>query len=185
MESTPGSRNTRRKFPPGALFWCQVMIRVRSQYWAQKTGTVVTITLFLVLLVPSQAAQICGRPVSTLATSLELPAGPIDQKLFSSAVLANVNYHRCVEGKNSVNSHEGLNTVAKNHANWMATESRLSHASMLAGESTVTARVVSAVATPSTGSENIGYVHRFAMMRARRFLPDLTLAYLQRRRAAK
>jgi uncharacterized protein YkwD len=137
------------------------MIRIQSRYWKRKTGIVLATILFWVVLVPSQAAQNCARPISTEATILELPAGPIDQNLFSAAVLGQVNYHRCVDGQNPIGPHEGLNEVAKNHAIWMATESRLSHASTIAGESTVSARVVLAVASPLSGSENIGYVHRY------------------------
>lgn len=139
----------------------KVMNRTKSQYWKRQTGIVLTTILFLALLVPSEAAQNCSRPYSTIATSLELPAGPIDQNLFSTAVLAQVNYHRCVDGRKPIISHGGLNDVAKNHATWMATESQLSHASTIDGEATVTARVVSAVDSPLTGSENIGFVHRY------------------------
>ncbi|MGR3661610.1 MAG: CAP domain-containing protein [Paracoccaceae bacterium] len=91
----------------------------------------------------------------------KLPVGAIDQVLFSIAVLGQVNFYRCQEGVQLIASDNGLIDVATIHAMWMAAESRLSHNSTVVGQSDVTARVISAIVTPSTGSENIGYVHRY------------------------
>lgn len=137
------------------------MIRLRSKYWKRKTGVALAAFLFMSLLAPSEAAQGCSRPVSSIAASLELPAGPVDQNLFSDAVLAEVNYHRCIGGQQPIDAHMGLNNVAENHASWMATVGQLSHASTIEGEATVAARVKMAVISPAVGSENIGFVHRY------------------------
>ena len=147
------------------------MIRNRLRFWQILTGILLSLGLFLALLAPSEAATNCVRPMTTTAMTKELPADTIDQSLFGIAVLEQVNFHRCQEGLHPIASHDGLTDAATIHAMWMAAEGQLSHISTVIGQSDVSARVILAIATPSAGSENIGYVHRYRVDEGETFYP--------------
>ena len=119
------------------------------------------LVLVLVLLTPSVAATTCVAPKSLSTTNTLLPVGAPDQLLFSKAVLGHVNFQRCLEGLHGVENHTGLTSAAAVHAGWMAGHSTLSHVSTVSGQSTVTQRVKSVLDDARTGTENIGYVHRY------------------------
>lgn len=148
------------------------MVRNRVRFWSIPTGILLSLGLLLALLAPSEAATNCVRPMTTTAMIQDLPAGAIDQTMFSTAVLEQVNFHRCREGLHLIAGHDGLTDVATIHAMWMAAEGQLSHNSTVVGQSDVSARVILAIATPSAGSENIGYVHRYRVDEGETFYTD-------------
>lgn len=127
----------------------------------RRTTFVLVFALIMAALAPSVAATGCTVPQSGPASQLPLPVGSFDQNMFSTEVLLQVNYHRCLQGVGPVGGHQGLTDVAATHAEWMAATRKLSHHSTIPGQSDVAARVRVAVTAPRVGSENIGYVHRY------------------------
>lgn len=109
----------------------------------------------------TNASNNCPMPSSSAALRSTIDQNRLDQKLFSRAVMDNVNLYRCRNGLASVKQHSGLMSVAAQHAAWMAKNHDLSHRSSTPRAQTVAARIKAAVKRPKAGSENIGYVHSF------------------------
>lgn len=114
------------------------------------------------LLLSATVSEACTRNVSAKAAQIVVPTSRINQNLFDNAVRAEVNYHRCRAGLSAVgDAGNGVAKVARGHSNWMAARQILSHKSTVPGQSSLTQRIKSTGVRFSTGSENIGMVHRY------------------------
>ncbi len=116
-----------------------------------------TIPLVLAIILASGVAEACTRAMPAAARTHAVPAGNLDQRLLDTAVLAEVNYVRCRNGRGPLSlAGASLRREAQAHSRWMARRGRLSHESNVAGRRTLSDRIKAAGIRIRTGAENIG-----------------------------
>lgn len=114
------------------------------------------------LVLTVSAAQACTRNVSAKAAKTVVPETRINQKMLDDAVRVEVNYHRCRAGLAPVkDAGSKLNRLSATHSQWMAQTQTLSHTNTIKGKSSLGQRVKASGVKYRTGTENIGYVHRY------------------------
>lgn len=123
------------------------------------------VALTLALLMGAASAQACTKDRVAKAERTYLPTSRIDQKLFSRAVLAEVNWHRCRNGLAPLADKGGLAKVAATHSQWMAKARKLDHKSGVRGQQTLGPRLKAAGVKFRKGAENIGYAFRYGIDR--------------------
>lgn len=130
---------------------------------------------FLVSL--SSAAQAaCSRAALPAAAAQPVRVNAPDQALFNAAVLAEVNYQRCLKGLRPVRADASLMRAAYMHSNWMASAGKLEHRSNVRGMRSLADRLNAADVSYRTAAENIGMVHRFRIDEGQRFFVRNTSA---------
>ena len=99
-----------------------------------------------------------------------VPSGPdarirqsaINQDLLQRAILAEVNYHRCIEKRQPlVLAPEDLKRVAHGHSNWMAGSGKMSHTGGTASGRTLVDRVRRSGLSARTYAENLAFLPRY------------------------
>lgn len=94
----------------------------------------------------------CERP----SANTQIIAQPIDQDRLSGAILAEVNFFRCQQGRKPVlDAGPALTRSAQEHSVWMAGAGRLSHKGRGASGATLSARIRTANVPFRTASENV------------------------------
>ncbi len=106
-------------------------------------------------------ANACVRASVPGAREIIDPTKRINQKLFTRAILSEVNYERCKAGLGPLSAENALVRIAEGHSKWMAKARNVSHKSTIAGRRSFKARIKSTGIKIRTGAENIGMVHRF------------------------
>ena len=121
------------------------------------------------------AALVLGAMLTTTATTAEagckrasvpginavVPTRNINQRLLDAAILAEVNYERCRNGRRALKAEPKLTSTAAGHSKWMARHSKMSHT----GSNTLGQRLKRSGVRFRTGAENIGMVHYYQIDR--------------------
>ena len=114
------------------------------------------------LVLSASVAEACSRKMPAKAESTIVPTARINQSLLDAAIRAEVNFHRCRAGRSALDAGgSSLTRVAQGHSKWMAKTQILSHKSTVPGRASLSQRVKATGARFRTGSENIGFVHRY------------------------
>lgn len=101
------------------------------------------------------AAEAGCQLQSVAGANAPLPTKNINRSLLNAAVLAEVNYARCKNGRSALQSTSGMTKQADAHSKWMAKARKLTHR----GRTTLTGRLKSSGVRFRTGAENIGVFH--------------------------
>ncbi len=125
-------------------------------------GKSILYAVFLVaaVAVSGQAGACTRAPVSGAKAIID-PTKRINQRLFTRAILSEVNYERCKAGLAPLSAESALIRIAEGHSKWMAKARNVSHKSTIAGRRSFKARIKSTGMKVRTGAENIGMIHRF------------------------
>lgn len=114
------------------------------------------------LVLSGTVAEACSRKMPAKAETTLVPTKRINQSLLDAAIRAEVNYHRCRAGRSRLaDGGSNLVKVAQGHSKWMAKTQILSHKSTVPGRASLSQRVKATGVRFRTGSENIGFVHRY------------------------
>lgn len=85
----------------------------------------------------------------------------LNQSLLDAAILAEVNYYRCKNGRSKLTPARGLRRQASKHSMWMARSGKLSHKATSGSSRTLTSRLKSSGRKFKTGAENIGVMRLY------------------------
>ncbi len=155
------------------------------------TKTVSTACLIAALGAPAWllgspgAAEAAGRCARAVVSGGNRPIDParIDKGLLNAAVVAEVNYYRCLEGVQSVSASRGLRKAAQYQADWMARTRDVTHQSGFKGKRTLLDRLMSSGVKLSTGYENIARVSLYQIDGIGRFVvKDRSACHFETRR---
>jgi len=129
--------------------------------WGMKVRIAAAVFGFALVLTAG-VAEACSRQMPAKAQNTIVPTSRINQNLLDDAIRAEVNYHRCRAGRSPLrDGGSNLGRVAEGHSKWMAKTQILSHKSTVPGRASLSQRVKATGLKFRTGSENIGYVHRY------------------------
>lgn len=104
----------------------------------------------------------CSRTVPADAARALVPETGINHSLLNRAILAEVNYHRCRAGLNTLaDGGQLLTAEAATHSAWMAKKRKLVHFNNIPGRETPGQRVKSAGIVYRSAAENLVSVHRY------------------------
>ena len=118
--------------------------------------------VFTLVIVSASEVAACTRNVVAEAARTQVPNSGFDHVLLDRAVRAEVNFHRCRAGLDSVKyAGDALLSRAELHSSWMARKNQLSHFNTMRGLSSLGERVRSANITYRTASENLVAVHQY------------------------
>ncbi|NSX54763.1 CAP domain-containing protein [Parasulfitobacter algicola] len=132
--------------------------------------------LFIVVILSfatlgASMAEACQRPNMPRGADKVVPTSRINQSLFNKAVLAEVNYYRCRNGRKSLRGSQALVKSANGHSAWMAKNQKLSHTSSQRGQRDIGQRIRRTYGKFSRASENIASVQRFLIDNGQVYYP--------------
>ncbi len=107
------------------------------------------------LLGSAGTAQAGCRLQKVAGADAPLPLRSVNKALLNAALLAEVNYARCQNGRAPLQSVSGMMNQATAHSKWMAKARKLTHR----GRTTLTGRLKGSGVRFRTGAENIGVFH--------------------------
>ena len=105
----------------------------------------------------TSAGADCGR-ATVAGSTRQISAHDLDERLLDRAILAEVNYRRCLSGLSALKPQSALRSPARDHSVWMASARQVSHRSTLAGRATLSDRVRSTGLPVRAAAENIAQV---------------------------
>ncbi len=113
----------------------------------------ISATIALVASLSSAEAGCRLQPVS--GANQALPAKNVNLSLLNKALVAEVNYARCKNGRSALQGVASLSKQADGHSKWMARARKLTHK----GRNSLTGRLKGSGVRFRTGAENIGVFH--------------------------
>ena len=129
----------------------------RKQILVKALAICMSVATFSVASVSSAQAKCTVQHVPGASAALDHKK-PINQSVLDRAVLAEINYHRCLRNRQPLQFAPQMRGAALGHSAWMAQEGELSHNSRLRGKRTVVDRMQSEDISARSYAENLALV---------------------------